>query len=150
MVKHSCANYKFSRKICNLFRQMRNLLVINVLRLKRAKFCTILGCGESKNDKKMDRKDRSLTEIHTLFRKNEIAKFLGQHCNPQPQAIKIASLKLPDCRQFILCLFNPKMKPRFVLITQGHLTCDCTAQLCDNASKQQAQCKSLQPSFMHV
>ena len=135
MVKHSCSKYKISRKICNLFRLTRKLLVINVLRLKRAKFCTILGCGQSKYDKKMDRKDRSLTEIHTLFRKNEIAKFLAQPCNPQPQAIKTASLKLPNCRPFILCLFNPKMKPGFVLITQGHMTCDCTAQFCDNANK---------------
>ena len=150
MVKHSCGDYKISRKICNLFRQMRNLLVINVLRLKRAKFCTILAFGESKYDKKMDRKDRPLTQIHTPSRKNETAKFLAQPCNPQPQVIKTASLKLPNCRPFILCLFNPKMKPGFVLITQGHMTCDCTAQLCDNASKQQAHRKSMQICFMHA
>ena len=60
MVKHSFTDYKISRKRCNLFRPMRNVLVINVLRLKWAKLCMTLGRGESKSDKKWDRKDKPL------------------------------------------------------------------------------------------
>jgi hypothetical protein len=94
MVKHSCVDYKIPRKICNLFRLARNLLIINALRLKRAKFYTVLGCGEVKNDKKMDRKDRPLMQIRTISEERD-STFLVQPCNPQPQAIKTASLKLP-------------------------------------------------------
>lgn len=68
----------------------------------------------------------------------------------QPQFIQIISPKLPDRRPFILRLFDAKMEPGFVLITKRHLTCDYTAQLCDNASKQQAQRKSMQKCFMHA